>query len=223
MKLQDTLDAHQAWLSGDAEGELANLRDTDLPYADLAKTNLAYANLARADLHCADLYDTDLSGADLYRANLREASLRNADLHHAILKGANLSRANLKDACLVGTDLSGAEGLTDPTEYLQHNFETDEGGVLCYKTFGRHFDAPDYWKIEEGSMIEENANPLRTVYSACGVNVVTRQWMRDCNTTSHDIWRCRIEWPDLASVVVPYKTNGKIRAGRVKLLEKVDL
>jgi hypothetical protein len=225
--LQDTLNAHLKWLAGNSEGECADLRDTNLAGADLHRANLHGANLRGADLELANLNRTNLRGTNLTDANLTCADLRgaqlvSADLEGAKLIGANLSRANLHRADFNAANLSGAEGLISPGKYLQREFETDASGMLCYKVFGLQFGTPDRWEIEEGGVIEENVNPLRTLDCACGVNVATRQWMRDWKNTLDEVWRCRIAWPDLASVVVPYNTDGKIRAERVKLLKKID-
>jgi hypothetical protein len=271
--LQDTLDAHEAWLADCTKGERAVLNNTDLTRANLHRTDLRGADLYRADLYSADLGHANLRNANLTQANLQDANLHrtdlrgadlyradlySADLGHANLRNANLTQANLQDANLTNTNLqhanltaaklhcadlknadlckailrgarlgsanlSGADGLTDPAEYLECEFEKDESGVLCYKVFGRFFDAPDHWTIEEGSVIEENANPIRTLDCACGVNVATREWMHGRWPAPLETWRCRIAWPDLVGVVVPYNTDGKIRAERVRLLEKVDL
>ena len=229
MDLQDTLEAHQAWLVGGSKGKradlhAASLRNADLPHASLRSAGLAYANLHGADLRDADLRETNLKNAILIGANLSRADLRGAKLVDAHLARAFMVNTRLGKADLNGADLSGASGLTDPAKYLEREFEKDEDGVLCYKTFGKHFDAPKYWKIGEGSVIEENVNPLRTLDCACGVNVATRQWVRGRSPAPpREVWRCRIAWPDLAGVVVPYNSDGKIRAERVKLLEKIDL
>jgi hypothetical protein len=243
MDLQDTLEAHQDWLDDCDEGKRADLREADLRRFDLYRADLRCAELARANLRGADLrranlqrtnlrganlFSANLRGAKLARANLREADLREARLTDANLRsgklmGADLNEARLKDADLRDANLSGASGLIDPAKYIKREFETDSGGVLCYKSFGMNFEAPDYWHIEEGSVIEENANPLRTLDCACGVNVATREWMHGRWPAPREIWHCRIAWPDLAGVVVPYGTDGKIRAERVRLLEKADL
>jgi len=70
-------------------------------------------------------------------------------------------------------------------------------------------------------VISEVVNPSPTCDCACGVNVATREWC-DINYTSAALWRCRIEWIDLADVVVPYNTDGKFRAGRVTVLELIE-
>jgi hypothetical protein len=243
MDLQDTLDAHQDWLDDCDEGKRACLREADLHRFDLYKADLSCAELAHANLRGADLRGANLQKTNLRDANLRRANLRYADLHGANLReadlgearltnanlgsanlmGANLNEARLEDASLLNANLSGANGLISPAEYLELKFEKDEGGVLCYKAFGTSFEAPEYWRIKEGSVIKENANPIRTLNCACGVNVATREWIHECWPAPREVWRCRIAWPDLASVVVPYGTDGKIRAERVRLLEKVDL
>ena len=153
----------------------------------------------------------DLSGADLSAAGLRAADLRGADL-----SGADLSDADLSDA-----DLSGVKGLLDPVDWLKTNFETDAEGIIVYKRIGEtEFDAPSHWTIEPGAYLTEVVNPTRTVECACGVNFGTRDWCRWHYKTA-TLWRCRIEWWDLAGVVVPYNTDGKARCARLRLIEPV--
>jgi hypothetical protein len=221
--LQDTLDAHRKWLARGSEGERADLHGVDLHGADLRDrclrhAKLDYAELSDANLGGANLRRTNLTHANLICANLSGADLTSADLRRADLRDADLRNANLKN-----TDLSGTWGLVSVGDYLEENFEFDASGMLCYKVFGVLYDVPERWTIEEGSVIRENVNPHRTLDCACGVNVATRQWMRGYNFPSREIWRCRIAWPDLAGVVVPYDPDGKIRAERVRLLEKADL
>jgi hypothetical protein len=56
----------------------------------------------------------------------------------------------------------------------------------------------------------------------CGVNVATQDWCeRHYPDGKGRLWKCLIRWPWLAGVVVPYSTDGKIRASRVELLEVV--
>ena len=81
---------------------------------------------------------------------------------------------------------------------------------------------PDTWKIEPRSIIEEVCNPLPTNDCASGVNVATLDWIKS-NSNKDRVWRCLIRWPWLAGVVVPYNTDGKIRAARVELLEEIKL
>jgi len=55
------------------------------------------------------------------------------------------------------------------------------------------------------------------------VNFATLEWIKQREYASCDVtvWRCRIEWMDLAGVVVPYNTDGKARCSRLRLLEAV--
>ena len=168
----------------------------------------------------ANLHGANLHGADLRRADLRKADLSGANLHGADLSGANLSWANLHGADLRGADLSGAAGLLNPIEYITQNFESTPDGIIVYKSFSEHYDAPQSWKIEVGSIIEETVNYLPTLTCACGVNVATLDWVEhECNNV---VWRCLIKWAWLPGVVVPYNTDGKIRAARVQLIEPLN-
>ena len=165
------------------------------------------ANLSGANLREADLRVADLSGADLRGANLRGANL----------SGANLSEANLRWANLSGADLRGAKGLLDPVEYLLKTFAQTPDGVIVYKTFSGQYPPSPSWRVEPGSIIEEVVNPDRACDCACGVNVATLDWVRG-NYPGKPVWKCLIRWPWLVGVVVPYHTDGKIRASQVELV-----
>jgi len=182
--------------------------------------NLSYANLSDADLSGADLSYANLRGADLSDANLSDANLSYANLSYANLSGADLSDANLSDANLSYANLSDAKGLLSPIEFMEKTFESNSDGYVVYKTFSSQYSAPNSWVIEPNSIIDEVVNQLVTIDCACGINVATLEWVK--REYSGDIWKCLIEWKWLLGVIVPYHTNGKIRAQRVRLLEIVS-
>ena len=163
----------------------------------------------------------NLRGADLGGANLRGADLSLADLSGAYLRDADLYQASLSGCDLSGCDLSGCTGLLDAREWLSANFAADAEGIIVYKRIGStEFQAPAHWKAEPGAVLTEVCNPCRTADCACGVNFGTEAWCRH-NYRDAKLWRCRIEWLDLAGVVVPYQTDGKARCARLVLLEAV--
>ena len=187
---------------------------------DLTYANLKGANLTCANLTCANLTYANLKDANLTYANLEGANLEGANLTCANLKGANLTYANLEGANLTCANLSGAKGLLRASDWIQEFLETTEDGVIAYKTFGWEYFPPNNWDIAEGNTIEEEPNPCRNTKCSCGVNVATLEWVkRYC--VGRDIFKCLIRWIDLADVVVPYETDGKFRAARVTLLEKL--
>jgi uncharacterized protein YjbI with pentapeptide repeats len=197
----------------------AYLRGADLRGAYLRGADLRGAYLRGADLRKADLRGADLRGADLRGADLSGADLRGAYLRGAYLRGANLSRADLSGADLSGADLSGVKGLLDSAEWLRANFESDAKGVIVYKRIGKtDYNPPLTWTIEAGAVLTEVCHPDRASDCACGVNFGTLAWCRD-HYLRATLWRCRIEWGDLAGVVVPYMTDGKARCARLHLLE----
>ena len=151
----------------------------------------------------------DLHGADLSRANLSDA-----DLH-----GADLSRANLSRADLCNANLSDAKNLLSAINFLDSHFERTENGYIVYKTFGGMYAHPERWKIKPDSIIDEIVNPERQSDCGCGINVAPLQWVKD--NYKGEIWKCLIEWPWLAGVIVPFNTDGKIRCERVRLIEIV--
>jgi hypothetical protein len=228
-ELMIVLNDHQKWLAGTggtcanlsgANLRGANLSGANLRGAKLGSANLSSADLRHANLNGADLRRADLSGADLRHADLSGADLSGADLRHADLSGADLRHADLSGADLRHADLSGVKGLLNPIEYIMENFEKTKEGIIVYKSFDEHYTPNSNWKIEEGSIIEEVVNPLPTVIYGCGINIATKEWAkRECR---NQIWKCLIRWEWLAGVVVPYQTEGQIRASRVQIIKPVN-
>ena len=183
--------------------------------ADLSDANLSGADLSDANLSGADLSDANLRRADLSDANLSDANLRRADLSDANLSGANLSGADLRRA-----NLSESQGLLDAINYMEAHFERTDEGYIVYKTFGENYSAPESWKIEPGSIIEETANCNRTMECGCGINVVPLAWVKKHG--SYRPYKLLIRWEWLPGVVVPYNTDGKIRCSKAQILEAVE-
>ena len=229
-ELMEIINDHQKWLAGSG-GSRADLSGADLSSIDLSNVNLSRANLCGVDLNSADLSNADLSNINLSCAslsytilrnvNLSGACLRGATLNNAVLFGANMSGADLGYVDLSEVDLSGVKGLLNPIEYLEESFEKTEDGIIVYKSFGEQFALNPNWEIAEGSIIEEVVNPLPTVDCGCGINVATKEWARD-ESAKHPVWECLIRWEWLAGVVVPYQTDGVIRASRVQLIKPVN-
>lgn len=229
--LKEVLKNHKKYLDrepggGDADLRGANLRGSDLVCADLRYADLGYAdlrgaNLGGADLRGANLGSANLSSANLGGSDLGGADLRGADLRGANLGGANLSSANLGYADLRGANLSASQGLLDAIDYLTRMFEATKEGVVVYKTFGLHSNPNPAWAVEAGSTLSEVVNPNPTNDCGCGVNVATKEWIKNNDARKPDVWRCLIRWAWLPGVVVPYNTDGKIRCARVELVEIV--
>jgi hypothetical protein len=174
---------------------------------------------ARADLRGADLRGANLSGANLSGANLSGANLSGADLRCANLSGANLSGADLRCA-----NLSGSLGVLSAAEWLRANTNTTKRGcILAYKAIGgTSYPARSEWKIEPGAYLTEVVNPDRGVECACGVNVGTLDFVRrNYPSPTQGVWLVGIEPADIADVVVPFHTDGKFRAGRVRLIRQL--
>jgi uncharacterized protein YjbI with pentapeptide repeats len=203
-ELKLILDAHQSWAVGSGGAR------ADLSGADLSGADLSGANLRGADLHSADLRGAYLRGADLRDANLRGAYMSDADL-----SGADLSGAYLR-----GADLSGVTGIIVPHEYIGTMFEPTPDGVIAFKTFGSHKPPPEAWTIAVGSTIRETVNPDRGTDCGSGVNVATLEWVRA--NAPGVVWRVLIPWATMASVVVPFGTDGKIRCAECVLLGVVE-
>jgi len=203
-----SVDADNAMLNGCQmqmsafQGSILN--NVSLVNAYLAQCNFGYCQMGNADLHMADL--------------------SRATLLNAILEGADLSEAKLSSANLLNTDLSGCKGIMSATQWLQDNLVRTDEGYVAYKQIGHNatsYDPPAYWDISPGSFLEEVPDYNRTVDCGCGVNVATRQWCRK-SFFKGQLWQVTILFDDLADVVVPYGTDGKFRARRVRLDHVVE-
>jgi hypothetical protein len=182
-------------------------------------------DLARAlEQHLKWLRGEGGARADLRGANLSSANLSSADLSSADLRGANLRGANLSSADLSSANLSSALGIASAAEWLRANTKTTKRGcILAYKAIGGTTYAPRTdWKIEPGAYLTEVVNPDRSVECACGVNVGTLDFVRrNYPNPTQGVWLVGIEPADIADVVVPFHTDGKFRAGRVRLIRQL--
>ena len=205
LNLGAILDAHRKWWRNEPGGTRADLSRADLSGADLSRADLSRANL---------------SGANLSGANLRSANLSGANLSGADLSRANLSGADLSGADLSGADLSGCLNAPSALIFLSQ-FEKDDKGLIVYKAVGNTtYSQPAHWVIEPGAFLTEVVNPDRGTHCGSGVNFGTRKFCQD-NYAKSTLWRCRINWLDLAGVIVPFNTDGKARCERLELLEVV--
>lgn len=106
---------------------------------------------------------------------------------------------------------------------LDKMFQKTKEGYVVYKIFGKWCEPPKYWKIREGSIIEERVDMNRDNDCSYGINVATLKWLNECLPYEHGVWICLIKFEDLDKVCVPRYTDGKIRCGRLKLLKKIEI
>jgi hypothetical protein len=161
-----------------------------------------------------DALETEVNGYQIKAgANLSDANLSGANLGGADLSGVNLSGANL----------SGVLGLLDAADWISQNLalDPDGRGYIAYKVFGGSYPPSARWSITPGSILTEVVNPCPTCDCASGINVATLVWVR-ATYPSAVVWRVLIRYEWLASVAVPYATDGKLRCSRIELLGIVD-
>ena len=146
--------------------------------------------------------ENSLFGANLSDANLRYADLRYADLRYA--------------------DLSGAKGILSASEYLEENATfTPDGFLVGYKQKALHYASPNGWTFEPGEILSEVCNPCRVSDCASGVNfALTKNWSGF--NPNLQIWEVHVKPQWLAGLVVPYHTDGKVRAEKVLLVQIVE-
>lgn len=220
-ELDEILELHKLWRQNKG-GKQADFSGMDLSNMDIMCEDLSFANFKCTNLSGTDLFDSILYGSDLRYVNLSGAYLQNVDLRHVDLRYANLSNTYLANTDLRFTNLSGAKGLINPTDYLNNNFEKINEGYIVYKTFENFYNIPNNWEIQPNSIIEEEVNYDRCEKGGCGINIATRKYIALYNTFKYPVWKLLIKWEWLPTVVVPYNTDGEIRCGKAMLLEVIN-
>jgi len=199
----------------------ANLYGADLSRANLSGADLSGANLYGADLSRANLYGANLSGANLYGANLYGADLYGADLY-----GADLSRANLSRANLYGADLSRAKNFnawrTDDLRLLLHQ----TGKIRAYKLVDADYRSPiqSNGKLTYaiGSTVEaKKCDPDENQQCGAGIIIATLPWC--CRYWQSGFHILLVEFTAKDIVAVPFATDGKFRAKKVRVVKELDL
>lgn len=202
------VDLRNAELKGEdlacAKLQGANLQSADLRYADLREADFSGANLQRAGLQVANARHAIFRNTTLRWANLRDMNLRDADMSQADLRSANMQSADIRGTCLRDT-----VGLTDPSEWLS-SFKYDGRGVLVY-TRASH---------QNPTTLTSICNPSRTDIFGSGIEFSTKEWAYK-QFEDLPLWLARIDYRDLAGVIVPYNSNGHARCSRITLLDKV--
>ena len=158
-----------------------------------------------------------------------ECKIKPFSIYDCDLNNAKFAKCELRDCFIVdcnfgASNFSQTEGLHSQTTILENKFEKTDEGYICYKIFDLYHTPPETWDIEEGSIITEVVNQTRSVACAAGIHVGDRAWMKHTTETrdTKEIWKCLIKFEWLADVCVPFSNEGKIRVGKLKILERVD-
>lgn len=127
-------------------------------------------------------------------------------------------------ADLRGSNLSGAKGLLNPSEWLEANFKKTCVGYIVYKRIDQNkkaqYTIPERWKVEQNAILTEEVNYNRTDVCGCGISFGTLEWCRR-NYRNVTLWQCLLPFKKLAEVCVPYNPDGKARCGYLILLQEV--
>lgn len=213
--------------------ERAQIDHADLKNSDCRSTSFRWASILMADFTTAKLPSTDLHHVWAHMANFKHANMIGADLRQgdftaanfqgAQLQGAKFYGATLHDANFQGANLSGATGLLDPYEWICTHFEWSSqlDGFIVYKRIGNtEHKAPRHWSIQPGATIREVVNQDPGSHCACGINFGTPTYVQRHYTAAR-LWRCLLDREGLATLTVPYNTDGKARTGALTLIEEI--
>ncbi len=114
-------------------------------------------------------------------------------------------------------------------DWLDGHFEWDEDikGWVGYKVFNSLFEAPEDWKIESGSWIEEMVDTNLNKNCAFGINIAPNiDWLDKylyenrvdlIGGCFYKVWRVWIFDDEYTKIVIPFDTDGKIRVSRCLL------
>lgn len=199
----------------------ALLQEVDMKRAFLTNADFSNAMMNKANLTSANCSDTNFKNAKAPEAIFVSAKLNRAKFSDAILCNSVFTQANLEEVQFANANLSGVSGIPDSIEIMDQLFEKTEKGYIVYKSFGLYYAPREEWVIEENSVITEVVNPDRGTNCGSGIHVATKEWVETRVPPQDEIWKCLIEYPWLLNVVIPYETTGKIRTGKLRLLEKI--
>lgn len=240
--IEANLEASNLWM---AHLNGANLTGGNLRNAFLNEANLSQATLKGAllvdsacvgtDFRDADLTQADLTRAILCRANFGKTTLRNANLWLADCAFADFSDADFTDADLREADfsdacLTGAKGLVTEEEWLNANLEETRHGWIAYRRQYGYRTAPKDWVFEPGEWLTvPDLNQDRRHECGGGVHAATLDWIKrkfqyqlnKPSSSRTQVWKVFI--PYESTIVVPYATDGKLRADRLKLLKRINV
>ncbi len=221
---------YQVKIKGDLliarEATFRNLYAREATFNDLDAREATFNDLDAREATFRNLYAREATFRNLYA---REATFNDLDAREATFNDLDAREATFNDLDARATamktyNFSGAKWAKRLTasQYLAERFERTDKGYIVYKTFGA-FNMPNpAWVIEPNSVIEEIPNLLPTVECGAGINVAPLRWVEENNSRTTPIWKCLIEWDWLSDVVVPWMTDGKIRCGKLRLLEIVE-
>ena len=113
-----------------------------------------------------------------------------------------------------------------PSEFIKEHFEYDERGFYAYKTFNSQYNAPSYWKIEKGAILEEYVNPDPFCRCACGINVAEKELVflgHSYQSIKDKVYKLFIPWDKSCEVVIPHDYRGAIRTGYAEIVDEVKI
>lgn len=168
--------------------------------------------------------DTVLTG-DFNHCDFRDSYWEDSKLEHASLCYADVTNAMF--ACsfvkMLGCNFSQAKGV--PSRCAPECFTFNEKGeMIVYKAFDAYYKRPDSWKIEEGSIIEENVDADPMTLCSYGINACAT--IEDLlNEVGHhkDVWECVVKPQWLPGVVFPSDGHKFCRCEKLQLVRKVEV
>ena len=207
---------------------IISFEGVDMTGVVMTECDFSYVNLRNASLTGTRIRKCNFSGANMTGTNLRDATLFGSVLNHTNLRSADLTDTKFVKTSLMGANLSQAVGLLDPTKWMNENFKRKQDGYIVYKLVGITPFSSEFLRVwgrpKVGKVLAENVCQDRSITCGCGVNFGTKKWCIDNyygSTELTTLWECLLKWEDLATLVVPYNTDGKARVGKLTLLRKI--
>ena len=100
-ELEDRIEAHGEWLSGNAQGRRLELVGYNLNGSNLRWSKLRWSTIRGSDIRDSDIRDSDLREIDLRDSDLNGSDLRDSDLRGSNLRGSktNYTTIGIETAC----------------------------------------------------------------------------------------------------------------------------
>lgn len=205
--------------------------NNDLEYdKTYSHETVSYDSYYSINMNAARFDTIHFSSVTFNECNFSYSTFVDTTFENVVFSECDFARVSFKGVDLKGArfircsnlNLSGAINPPTRKQWLDDHFEKVSNGYIVYKTFNYMYSPNPNWKIEEGSFIVEAVNYDDSETCSYGINVGTRGWI--CSNVGYDktVWKALLSFEDLADIVIPSSTDGKIRVARLQLLTKID-
>jgi Pentapeptide repeats (9 copies) len=196
-----------------ADDDLSFITVSDKIFSGVRFTNVNFASMtfSGCNFSYAEFEHCHFDSTTMFEV----CDMGGVDFHEVELSGDNFTDCTR-------LNLSGASNYASKSDWMNDHLEKTKFGYIVYKSFGYMYKPNPKWVIEENSVITEIVQYDNEAACSYGINVATAYTIDEYTNYHADIWKCLLHFEDLVDTVVPNRTTGKFRVGRLQLLEKIS-